>query len=149
MKNLKEINNNPSITLEEVLFDEISFNRCGFPPNSLDNWPDPYISIERSVIHVSGNKYKVTTGIQCHIENQYDINIVVFGYFIIPENLTDKERTDTLGITCVSILYSYVREKFNALVSQPGVRPVIIHPINLKQVFKDSALVIEELDDNN
>lgn len=125
------------LTLEQLLFDKIEFRRVGNP-----NDKDIIFKLEIEVDRKRAEEfYRVRLTLIGDKENDYRIEIVLSGYFSFKEgrhNLSLDEQKKLISQNAVAILMPYLRSEISLLTAQPGVECVVMPPINVLNLIRDS-----------
>ncbi len=124
------------LTLENMVFDKISFIRKDFESDS-----DPVFSFEIN----AGKKnnadiYKVTLIMSVKKEGEYEIEISLSGFFSINTNALEKDTDVTALISknTVAILMPYIRSELSLLTAQPGMECIVMPPINVNAMIEQA-----------
>lgn len=118
-----------ALTLENMLFDKISFVRKDFSSDS-----KPSFSFKIS----SGKKkdeeiYKVTITLFVEKDREYNIEICISGYFSVNTDieLADNNIRNLINKNAVAILMPYLRSELSLITAQPGIECIVLPPINV------------------
>lgn len=121
------------LTLEHVVFDEITFNRLGFQNKKEKK---AQLSFGKHVEKIDEGEYRVSLSIKAVREKEYEATVVVSGYCNIPENDPFKDRI--LNENAIAILFPYVRAELTLLTAQPETESLIIPAVNINAMFKQA-----------
>ena len=121
------------LTLEHVVFDEITFNRLGFQNKKEKN---AQLSFGKHVEKIDEGEYRVSLSIKAVRKKEYEAAVVVSGYCNIPEDDPFKDRI--LNENAIAILFPYVRAELTLLTAQPETESLIIPAVNINAMFKQA-----------
>lgn len=131
------MNNNSSVlSMEALVFDEISFVREGFKQEDTHFEFDLETSISTNS---KGDSYKVNLKMKGDKKNEYKLNISLTGIFSInfAENLNDKIKNDLISKNTVAIMMPFLRSQVSLITAQPDVDCVVLPPFNINNMMKD------------
>ena len=123
--------NNCILKLNHLLFDEITFNRVNFKSENDLQVEFGFAFNKRengefvSSIRVIGTK-----------KDEYNFVVRVSGYFQISETVEDSNIL--IQQNAIAIVFPYIRGQISLLTAQPEVDPVILPPMNIAQMVKES-----------
>lgn len=123
--------NNCILKLNHLLFDEITFNRVNFKSKNDLQVEFGFAFNKRengefvSSIRVIGTK-----------KDEYNFVVRVSGYFQISETVEDSNIL--IQQNAIAIVFPYIRSQISLLTAQPEVDPVILPPMNIAQMVKES-----------
>ena len=123
--------NNCILKLNHLLFDEITFNRVNFKSENDLQVEFGFAFNKRengefvSSIRVIGTK-----------KDEYNFVVRVSGYFQISEAVEDSDIL--IQQNAIAIVFPYIRSQISLLTAQPEVDPVILPPMNIAQMVKES-----------
>lgn len=123
--------NNCILKLNHLLFDEITFNRVNFKSENDLQVEFGFAFNKRengefvSSIRVIGTK-----------KDEYNFVVRVSGYFQISETVEDSNIL--IQQNAIAIVFPYIRSQISLLTAQPEVDPVILPPMNIAQMVKES-----------
>ncbi len=119
------------LKLEHLVFDELHFQRKGFPNENEITFGFGFNVEMREdrelIVHISLKGSK---------ENEYDILVAATGYFALDEN-SSYDRL-TLRQNAVAIVFPYIRAQISLLTAQPEMPPIVIPPMNIAQMVEDT-----------
>lgn len=124
--------NNCILKLNHLLFDEITFNRVNFKSENDLQVEFGFAFNKRengefvSSIRVIGTK-----------KDEYNFVVRVSGYFQISETVEDSNIL--IQQNAIAIVFPYIRSQISLLTAQPEVDPVILPPMNIAQMVKESV----------
>ena len=123
--------NNCILKLNHLLFDEITFNRVNFK-SKIDLQVEFGFSFNKreygefvSSIRIIGTK-----------KDEYNFVVRASGYFQISEAVEDSDIL--IQQNAIAIVFPYIRSQISLLTAQPEVDPVILPPMNIAQMVKES-----------
>ena len=125
------LENNCILKLNHLLFDEITFNRVNFKSENDLQVEFGFAFNKRengefvSSIRVIGTK-----------KDEYNFVVRVSGYFQISETVEDSNIL--IQQNAIAIVFPYIRSQISLLTAQPEVDPVILPPMNIAQMVKES-----------
>ena len=123
--------NNCILKLNHLLFDEITFNRVNFKSKNDLQVEFGFAFNKRengefvSSIRVIGTK-----------KDEYNFVVRASGYFQISEAVEDSDIL--IQQNAIAIVFPYIRSQISLLTAQPEVDPVILPPMNIAQMVKES-----------
>lgn len=128
MENIKSV-----LTLQNLVFDTIQFNRKGF---KRDN--ELKFRFQVQIGKSNENNYKVTLILTGDKQGEYDILISLSGFFKIEgqNNLEDKVSQDLINKNAVAIIMPYLRSELTLLTAQPGTESVVLPPFNINKILE-------------
>ena len=131
MKLYENMENNCILKLNHLLFDEITFNSVNFKSENDLQVEFGFAFNKRengefvSSIRVIGTK-----------KDEYNFVVRVSGYFQISETVEDSNIL--IQQNAIAIVFPYIRSQISLLTAQPEVDPVILPPMNIAQMVKES-----------
>lgn len=134
MKKIQE--ENCVLTLENMVFDKISFVRKDFESDS-----EPVFSFQISAGKRNNEDiYKVTIVMSVEKEREYEIEISLSGFFSVNTDAMEKDTDITALISknTVAILMPYMRSELSLLTAQPGMECIVMPPINVNAMMEQS-----------
>lgn len=137
MKSMRE--ENCVLTLEDMVFDKISFVRKGFESDS-----EPIYSFEISARKKNNaDIYKVTIIMSVKKEREYDIEISLSGFFSINNSALEDgiDIPELISKNTVAILMPYMRSELTLLTAQPGMESIVMPPININAMMEQAQKI--------
>lgn len=126
------INENKCVLkLEHLVFDELHFQRKGFP-----NENEVTFSLGFNVETREDRELIVHISLKGSKENEYDILVAATGYFALDKE-SPYERL-ALRQNAVAIIFPYIRAQMSLLTAQPEMPPIVIPPMNVAQMVEDA-----------
>jgi len=132
---------NPALSvlkLNQVLFDEVSFVRHGFP-SAEEQKLDMQIGYE--LMKAEDGKYRVVLRVMVEREEEYTAKISVSAFVEIDEKSEWKDTV--LEKNAVAILFPYIRSELTLLTAQPGVKPVLLPALNINALLDHKITQME------
>lgn len=88
---------------------------------------------------LSGDSHKVTLRLEGGKKDEYNIEIVLTGYFSFnsEENLSNDLKNEIISKNTVAILMPYLRSQVSLLTAQPEVDCVVLPPLNINNMIDD------------
>lgn len=126
---------NSVLSMEKLVFDEISFRR-----NNLKNDKSQFdFELQISVgISPSNDLYKVTLKMIGEKENEYDLTISLSGFFSFDsDDLDDNLKKDLIEKNSVAIMMPYLRSQISLITAQPDVECVVLPPFNITNMMSN------------
>lgn len=117
------------LRLENLVFDELYFKRCGFSSES-----ELKLNLEASVGQLlDKDVFKATIILQGEKKDEYTMKISITGFFSFDSDNAVSEETKSvlLSKNALAILMPYLRSEVSLLTAQPGVAPIVLPPINI------------------
>ena len=123
--------NNCILKLNHLLFDEITFNRVNFKSEN-------DLQVEFGFAFNKRENGEFVSSIRIIATNKDEYNFVVraSGYFQISEAVEDSDIL--IQQNAIAIVFPYIRSQISLLTAQPEVDPVILPPMNIAQMVKES-----------
>lgn len=132
----KTYDENCVLTLEDLVFDKVSFARKNFKSEK-----EPEFSFEISVGKKNNEEiYKVTIIMFVKKEKEYEIEISLSGFFSINTNALDDNADipELISKNTVAILMPYMRSELSLLTAQPGMECIVMPPINVNAMMEQA-----------
>ncbi len=128
MKNAESV-----LVLKKLVFDKIEFNRKGLKNKEKVNCE---FSVE--VKKNEEDLYRVQLGLKVIKKDEFDIEIILLGFFKIKDkNIDEKTKEDLLTKNAVAILMPYMRSELSLLTAQPGVDCIVLQPFNINKMISN------------
>lgn len=118
-----------ALALKSIGFEEIHFIRRKIE----DKENRLYISVDGP--EINGEQFTVTVQAQILGEGEYQLDTSLRAVFSIEGGLRDENAF--MLTNAVAIMFPYLRSEITLLTSQPGMRPVVLPPINVQEVMKN------------
>lgn len=122
------------LKLQQMVFDEISFDREGFRQDSNQQFS---IKFGKQVKKIEDGCYQVSLAANVAKEKEYTVTVKLTGYFEIEEQCPDKDII--LNENAVAILFPYLRTELTLITSQPEVDPLVIPVVNINAMLKQET----------
>ena len=123
--------NNCILKLNHLLFDEITFNRVNFKSKN-----DLQVEFGFSFNKREYGEFVSSIRIIGTKKDEYNFVVRVSGYFQISEAVEDSDIL--IQQNAIAIVFPYIRSQISLLTAQPEVDPVILPPMNIAQMVKES-----------
>lgn len=123
---------NSALVLKKIIYDKIEFDRKGFKnDNELKCNLQVQIGMNEEEI------FKVTLDLNGEKSEEYDIQIVVSGYFTInhSQDLENDVIRDLINKNSVAILMPYLRSELTLLTAQPDTDSVVLPAFNINKML--------------
>lgn len=121
------------LTLEHVVFDEITFKRLGFHTKKEKT---AQLGFGKRVEKIGEGEYRVSLSITAIRKNEYEAVVSISGYCNISEDVPFKDRI--LNENAIAILFPYVRAELTLLTAQPETETLTIPVVNINAMFKQT-----------
>lgn len=120
------------LTLENMVFDKIEFNRIGFK-----NENEIKFSLKMQIGFGEDGTYRVTLILNGIKQDEYTVSISLTGIFSIKngEDLDDKLIENLIKKNTVAILMPYLRSELTLLTAQPETDSVVLPPFNVTRMI--------------
>lgn len=129
------------LRMNHVVFDELSFERCGF--KNAKGSTDFEIKVGINKLH--DGDYRVAVNIEATRTDEYTAHVRISGYFSIDEGSENKDLL--LKQNAVAILFPYIRSELTLLTTQPETQPIILPVMNIAAMMRDAKeLKTDEID---
>ena len=123
--------NNCILKLNHLLFDEITFNRVNFKSKN-----DLQVEFGFSFNKREYGEFVSSIRIIGTKKDEYNFVVRASGYFQISEAVEDSDIL--IQQNAIAIVFPYIRSQISRLTAQPEVDPVILPPMNIAQMVKES-----------
>jgi preprotein translocase subunit secB len=123
--------NNCILKLNHLLFDEITFNRVNFKSKN-----DLQVEFGFSFNKREYGEFVSSIRIIGTKKDEYNFVVRASGYFQISEAVEDSDIL--IQQNAIAIVFPYIRSQISLLTAQPEVDPVILPPMNIAQMVKES-----------
>lgn len=123
--------NNCILKLNHLLFDEITFNRVNFKSEN-----DLQVEFGFAFNKRENGEFVSSIRIIGTKKDEYNFVVRASGYFQISEAVEDSDIL--IQQNAIAIVFPYIRSQISLLTAQPEVDPVILPPMNIAQMVKES-----------
>ena len=123
--------NNCILKLNHLLFDEITFNRVNFKSKN-----DLQVEFGFAFNKRENGEFVSSIRIIGTKKDEYNFVVRASGYFQISEAVEDSDIL--IQQNAIAIVCPYIRSQISLLTAQPEVDPVILPPMNIAQMVKES-----------
>ena len=123
--------NNCILKLNHLLFDEITFNRVNFQSKN-----DLQVEFGFAFNKRENGEFVSSIRIIGTKKDEYNFVVRASGYFQISEAVEDSDIL--IQQNAIAIVFPYIRSQISLLTAQPEVDPVILPPMNIAQMVKES-----------
>ena len=123
--------NNCILKLNHLLFDEITFNRVNFKSKN-----DLQVEFGFAFNKRENGEFVSSIRIIGTKKDEYNFVVRASGYFQISEAVEDSDII--IQQNAIAIVFPYIRSQISLLTAQPEVDPVILPPMNIAQMVKES-----------
>ena len=123
--------NNCILKLNHLLFDEITFNRVNFKSEN-----DLQVEFGFAFNKRENGEFVSSIRIIGTKKDEYNFVVRASGYFQISEAVEDSNIL--IQQNAIAIVFPYIRSQISLLTAQPEVDPVILPPMNIAQMVKES-----------
>ena len=124
---------NSVLTLQQMVFDKIQFERIGFK-----NSNDVEFELQVQIGVSDEGAYKVTLVLNAFKKDEYDIIISLTGFFSIDKKIEDRTREILINKNAVAILMPYLRSELSLLTAQPNTECIVLPPFNINKMLEKS-----------
>ena len=114
------------LTLENMVFDKIEFNRIGFK-----NENEIKFSLKMQIGSGEDGTYRVTLILNGIKQDEYTVSISLTGIF----SIKNGEDLDLIKKNTVAILMPYLRSELTLLTAQPETDSVVLPPFNVTRMI--------------
>ena len=119
------------LKLNHLLFDEITFNRVNFKSKN-----DLQVEFGFAFNKRENGEFVSSIRIIGTKKDEYNFVVRASGYFQISEAVEDSDIL--IQQNAIAIVFPYIRSQISLLTAQPEVDPVILPPMNIAQMVKES-----------
>ena len=123
--------NNCILKLNHLLFDEITFNRVNFKSKN-----DLQVEFGFAFNKRENGEFVSSIRIIGTKKDEYNFVVRASGYFQISEAVEDSDIL--IQQNAIAIVFPYIRCHISLFTAQPEVDPVILPPMNIAQMVKES-----------
>ena len=123
--------NNCILKLNHLHFDEITFNRVNFKSKN-----DLQVEFGFAFNKRENGEFVSSIRIIGTKKDEYNFVVRASGYFQISEAVEDSDIL--IQQNAIAIVFPYIRSQISLLTAQPEVDPVILPPMNIAQMVKES-----------
>ena len=123
--------NNCILKLNHLLFDEITFNRVNFKSKN-----DLQVEFGFAFNKRENGEFVSSIRIIGTKKDEYNFVVRASGYFQISEAVEDSDIL--IQQNAIAIVFPCIRSQISLLTAQPEVDPVILPPMNIAQMVKES-----------
>ena len=124
---------NSVLTLQQMVFDKIQFERKGFK-----NSNDVEFELQVQIGVSDEGTYKVTLVLNAFKKDEYDIIISLTGFFSIDKKIEDRTKEILINKNAVAILMPYLRSELSLLTAQPNTECIVLPPFNINKMLEKS-----------
>lgn len=121
---------------------DLYFEKCEFFQTRTDDNSDYNSSFQITYALNSIDKSDVKVTIDTTVSNEtssISVTLRTVGIFKLDKGDLEQETYDhLLKANTAAILFPYVRSQISLLTTQPGIKPVIIPPININALLSNS-----------
>lgn len=124
--------NNTILRMDKLVFDKIEFNRLG-----ISSEYELKLKIQATIARRQKDEvYKVSLELHGEKPDEYQLEIVLTGYFVITDqSVPSKIKEDLISKNAIAILMPYVRSEVSLLTAQPGMECVVLPTLNINNMF--------------
>ena len=119
------------LNLKNLLFVELTFNRVNFKSKN-----DLQVEFGFSFNKREYGEFVSSIRIIGTKKDEYNFVVRASGYFQISEAVEDSDIL--IQQNAIAIVFPYIRSQISLLTAQPEVDPVILPPMNIAQMVKES-----------
>ena len=130
----------PQFSLQRIYVKDLSFESPKAPRIFKNEW-EPEVKLDISTSNVAleeDNLYEVTLSLTATATNSgetaFMVEVEQGGIFLI-RNLNDEQLHHTLGAFCPNVLFPYIREAVDNLVSRGSFPPLLLAPVNFDALY--------------
>lgn len=121
-----------TMKLLHCVIDELHFERKGFQPP--EGPKDNQARFTRNISKDGDGLYRVGLVAEIKREDEFEMKLVITGYFELDENDPNKEAL--LEKNAVAILFPFLRSEITLLSSQPEMTPIVLPVVNIAAMFE-------------
>ncbi len=133
--------------LSPVVFDEVSFERKGFPNKNKD--VETQFDVAYTSNQIEDQHYCVSIRAQASRQDEYIATVQISGYIrFADDELPERTKQTLLKKNAVSILFPYIRSEMTLLTAQPEVEPVVWPVMNILKMFEEAEKSEETAEEN-
>lgn len=130
----------PQFSLQRIYVKDLSFESPKAPRIFKNEWePDVKLDISTSNVALEEeNLYEVILSLTATATNSgetaFMVEVVQGGIFLI-RHLNEEQLHHTLGAFCPNVLFPYIREAVDNLVSRGSFPPLLLAPVNFDALY--------------
>lgn len=143
----------PQFTVQKIYLKDTSFESPRTPLVFQEKWaPKVKMDLNTNARNIKDDIYEVLLSMTATVTNNEEISYLIevqqAGIFNI-KGLDDASLKHTIGAYCPNILFPYVRENADNLVTRGGFPPLHLAPVNFDAVFAEAMKHQQEQSDQN
>lgn len=144
-QDIKSKNVNAKITVSKIYTKIFGITVQGLPEHfAAANW-NPKIDIKTGprYIHLDGNRFEVILTVQLNGQQNdnpvFESHIEQAGVFVL-EDVLEESKEGILYGNCTNYLFPYINVNLNFLLTQSGLPPVYLAPLNFVNLYKEHQM---------
>lgn len=140
--------NNPQFSLQRIYIKDASFEAPNSPEMFTKTWqPQVNMDLNTQINELEDNHYEVALKVTVTAENAdktaFLAEIVQAGVFYVA-NFDAEQQGMMLGAMCPNILFPYLRESIDNLVTKGGFPALMLAPINFDAIYQQQLQAADE-----
>ena len=127
------------LTLERMAFEEIQYKRSDIANPPVPNYD---MNFERNIAeNIDHVHFVVSLAINVNSKDgNISLRIKLTGFFSC-DCIDDETKKILVNDNAIAILFPYLRSQVTLASTQPDIPPIIIPPVNIAALFKESEQV--------
>jgi preprotein translocase subunit SecB len=132
---MNDINNAKSILkMDNLYFDSVIFKNTG-SKSVCDSELDAKIKFAVQTFSVNDTGFSVRLKLSLLSQEYYSIDFSLVGVFSVEGGF--GEENAYLRDNAIAIMFPYIRSQVTLLTAQPGMKPIVLPPLNIKTLMSD------------
>lgn len=131
---MNNIENAKSIlSLENLYFNDIVFTRNKKEEHS-NSEKQPQFGFGKSILESNDRSFTISLKIKVET-NDYSLRMALVGVFEVDGGLNTNSYFEK---NAIAIMFPYLRSQLTLITAQPGIKPVMLPPININELLKQN-----------
>ena len=138
----------PNFALQRIYLKDVSFESPRAPHAFPNNWK-PKVDLEINIGNtvLENDNYEVVLSATVTVKDESDqVNYLVelqqAGIFLL-RGMDTETRHQMLGSFCPSLLFPYVREAIDSIVTKGSFPPLMLSPVNFEAIYQQAKAQAE------
>lgn len=130
----------PQFSLQRIYIKDASFEAPNSPAIFTKAWqPQVNMDLSSNILELEEHHFevslKVTVTAENDEQNAFLVEVMQAGVFYIA-NIEEEQKAMMLGAMCPGILFPYLRENIDNLVTKGGFPAIMLAPINFDALYQ-------------
>ena len=131
----------PQLALERIYTKDISFEVPGAQVFTKQWQPELNINLSSAAEKIDPNHYEVSLKVVVQATNENEtafiVDVTQSGIFLV-DNVEEDRLPYILGAYCPNILFPFLRESVNDLVTKGSFPQLLLAPVNFDQAYQQT-----------